>query len=107
MVKKTLTREIIDISKSFKSFLEKENFPVDFLVVFGSHAKGTAREGSDIDICVVSPAFGHNDVLEMQMLFKKARRVDSRIEPYPVNSDSFKETWNPIINEINTWGVKI
>lgn len=107
MVTKTLPENVIKLTKSFQSLLEKDNIPVDSMIVFGSQAKGNAREGSDIDVCVVSSAFGHNDVEEMQMLFKKARRIDSRIEPYPMSIENLKATNNPIVNEIVTWGVLV
>ncbi len=107
MVKKTLPKNIIRLTKSFRSLLEKDLIKVDSMIVFGSQAKGNARKESDIDICVVSPSFGHNDLEEMQMLFKKARRIDSRIEPYPMSPKNLLETNNPIVGEIMTWGVLV
>lgn len=107
MVEKTLPENIIAVTKSFRSLLEKDNIHIDSMIVFGSHAKGKTRPGSDIDVCVVSPSFGHNGVEEMQMLFKKARRVDSRIEPYPMSPKNLQEVSNPIVGEIMKWGVVV
>ncbi len=107
MVKKILGEDIIRLTKSFRSSLENDNIEIDSMIVFGSQAKGNSRPGSDIDICVVSPSFGSNDTEEMQMLFKKARRIDSRIEPYPMNPKNLSETNNPIVGEILRWGVLV
>jgi predicted nucleotidyltransferase len=107
MVKKTLPDSIIKLTHAFRALLENDNIPVDSMIVFGSQAKGNARPGSDIDICVVSSSFGHDDMSEMQMLFKKARRIDSRIEPYPMSIENLKAVHNPIVNEITTWGVLV
>ncbi len=107
MVKKTLSENIIKLTQSFRKLLEDDNVLVESMIVFGSQAKGNARPESDIDVCVVSPSFGQNDVLEMQMLFKKARRIDSRIEPYPMNSANLKSLDNPIVGEIMKWGVLV
>ena len=107
MVKKTLSENIIKLTKSFRKLLEDDNILVDSMIIFGSQAKGNARPESDIDVCVVSPSFGKNDVLEMQMLFKKARKIDSRIEPYPMNSVNLKAINNPIVGEIVKWGVLV
>lgn len=107
MVKKILPENIIRLAESFKSSLENDNIVVDSMIVFGSQAKGNARAGSDIDVCVVSPSFGYNDLEEIQMLFKKARHIDSRIEPYPMSPKNLKETDNPIVAEITTWGVLV
>lgn len=107
MVERTIPENIIKLTKSFRSLLEQNNIPIESMIVFGSQAKGNARTESDIDVCVVSPTFGHNDVEEMQMLFKKARHIDSRIEPYPLNPENLKDTYNPIVGEIIKWGVLV
>ncbi|OGI74158.1 hypothetical protein A3D42_01760 [Candidatus Nomurabacteria bacterium RIFCSPHIGHO2_02_FULL_41_18] len=107
MVKKVLPENIIKAAKSFRSSLENDRILIDSMIIFGSQAKGNTRPESDIDICVVSPSFGRNDLEEMQMLFRKARRVDSRIEPYPLNPKNLKEVDNPIVSEILSWGVLV
>ncbi len=107
MVKKILPENIIKLTDSFRLLLENDNIQVDSMIVFGSQAKGNTRPESDIDVCVVSPAFGYNDTEEMQMLFKKARRIDSRIEPYPMSPKNWLETNNPIVGEIMKWGVLV
>jgi len=43
--------------KRFKNVLESINIRVDQLILFGSHAEGTAREDSDIDLVVISSSF--------------------------------------------------
>lgn len=107
MVTKKLPDNIIEIAKSFRNLLEIKGIQIVSIIIFGSQAKGTARPESDIDVCVISPSFGLNDVAEMQMLFKQARHVDSRIEPYPMSPKAFEDTNNPIVGEIHTWGVVI
>jgi predicted nucleotidyltransferase len=43
--------------KAFRCILEKRGFKISRLVLFGSYANGTQREGSDIDVVVVSDGF--------------------------------------------------
>ncbi len=43
--------------KQFKRALESLNIQVEQLILFGSHAAGTAREDSDLDIIVISSSF--------------------------------------------------
>ena len=43
--------------RRFKNALESINIRVDQLILFGSHAEGTAREDSDIDLVVISSSF--------------------------------------------------
>lgn len=107
MVKRKLPQNVIDVVRVFRKFLEDANINVDSMIVFGSQAKGTERATSDIDVCVVSEEFGVNDVEEMQMLFKKARHVDLRIEPYPMSPKDLKFVENPIVGEITKWGILV
>ena len=67
MVKKILPKKIIELTESFRLLLENDNIEIDSMIVFGSQAKGNTRPESDIDVCVVSPAFGHNDTEEMHL----------------------------------------
>jgi predicted nucleotidyltransferase len=48
---------VLKTVRQFKKALESSNILVDRLIVFGSHADGTAREDSDIDVVVISPSF--------------------------------------------------
>ena len=48
---------VLKTVREFKKALESINIRVDQLILFGSHAVGTAREDSDIDVVVISPSF--------------------------------------------------
>ncbi len=80
MVKnKTLVKDKI---KLFINELEK-HIAVEKTILFGSWAKGTADEFSDIDLAVFSPDFGRHRLKEAQLLSKTAWTVDSAIEAIP------------------------
>ena len=53
MVKKAINR---NIRKSIDKFVEeiKKKYNVTAIILFGSYAKGTENENSDIDIAVIS-----------------------------------------------------
>ena len=57
MVKK----EILSVLEQFKKFIEEKKIHVDRMILFGSWAKGNPREGSDIDVVVISKDFGSKD----------------------------------------------
>ena len=82
-----VTESALNIAKEYLSSLPPE-LDVRRAYIFGSYAKGTQREESDIDIAVV---FGHMDnFFEMQMeLFRRRRKIDLRIEPHPFDVDDF------------------
>lgn len=61
--------------------LVKEILPVSMVILYGSYAKGTEKEWSDIDIAVVTDKF-EGDIIEAEYnLFKLRRQIDDRIEP--------------------------
>ncbi len=51
------------------------------IVLYGSYAKGTAKEDSDIDIAVIYDTIGDDYLEKSHRLFKLRRGIDSRIEP--------------------------
>ena len=52
----------LELNEILEEVKEKvvQNFSTDAIVLFGSYAKGTANENSDIDIAVVSPDFDYD-----------------------------------------------
>jgi len=75
------------------------------IYLFGSYARGSQNEDSDIDIAVVFKDY--NNVMDMQLeLMRMRRKIDSRIEPHPFRESEFLMT-NPIVNEIIKYGQEI
>ncbi len=74
--------------------------------LYGSHAKGSSRKWSDIDLAVVSPDFSENLFDERIKLMKLAADVDERIEPNPFRPGDFNEN-DPLVREINRSGFEI
>ncbi|HAO23309.1 MAG: hypothetical protein BWK80_22155 [Desulfobacteraceae bacterium IS3] len=75
---------IISVKKYLNELL-KLGIPVQFGILFGSHARKDPHQWSDIDLLVVSTRYdekyGRNDI---NLLWRTAARTDSRIEPVPV-----------------------
>jgi len=55
--------------------------PVSMVVLYGSHAKGTAGKNSDIDIAVIVDKFDGDYLKISAELFNLVRSVNKRIEP--------------------------
>jgi predicted nucleotidyltransferase len=53
--------DVLEILRKFRRALEDKEIHVDKLVLFGSWAKGTQHEGSDIDVVVISRDFEGKD----------------------------------------------
>ena len=64
--------------------LQDHGFEVRRAVVFGSQVTGNVDRWSDIDLLVVSPRFdAQRSRQDIDLLWRLAARVDSRIEPIP------------------------
>ena len=95
--------KIIDIVKRYAE-LVKQNYSVNQIYLFGSYAKGNAREESDIDVAVILNKIG-DDYLELSTkLFQLRRKIDLRIEPVllELNNDI-----SGFLNEIQKNGLQI
>jgi len=51
------------------------------IYLFGSYSKGTAHEGSDIDVAVVVPEYEGDWWAASSSLWRATRRVNTLIEP--------------------------
>ncbi|MBF0387496.1 MAG: nucleotidyltransferase domain-containing protein [Candidatus Omnitrophica bacterium] len=54
-------KDILEILRLFRQTLEERGVHVERMILFGSWAAGTQREGSDIDVVVVSADFAGKD----------------------------------------------
>jgi len=107
MAKKAIKEEIKKTILQYRRNIENAGIPIEKMVVFGSYARGNAREDSDIDICVVSPKLGKDEMAEASKLNFLRWKLDNRIEAHPVSSKDFKETATPLISEIKKYGVEV
>ena len=74
-------------------------------ILFGSYAKGTNHDDSDIDIAIVVNNVA--DIIDAQIdLMKLRRKIDLRIEPHPFMIGDFNKS-NPVVNEILKYGILI
>lgn len=105
MVKKAINTEIINsIEKFIKEIKKKYN--VEAIILFGSYAKGTENEDSDIDIAIVSADF--DDIYDcMAILMGMTWDIDARIEPHPIKKKDFDEVSDYFVKEIIDTGIKV
>ncbi len=89
MVKKngSLNKKIIEL----KSALKKK-YNISKVILFGSYAKGNARNDSDIDLAVICDDFRNIDRIELtQFLLKIAQSIDINIEPLGFTDEEYKK----------------
>ncbi len=107
MAKRKLPQKIISEVTEYKKLLQADNFPIVGVYVFGSYAKGNAREDSDIDVAVISPHF-KSPWSALDYLYSKLPYGRGWvIEPIGFNPADFSSKYSSLINEIKTYGVKV
>ncbi|MDO3378295.1 nucleotidyltransferase domain-containing protein [Geoalkalibacter halelectricus] len=96
-----LAPDILMAVKSYLAALRKAGVDPEFAVVFGSQVSGRATSWSDIDVLVVAPQFDSmTDRRLINLLWRLAARVDSRIEPIPCGSRQWRENDSSAIIEV-------
>ncbi|MFH0725148.1 MAG: nucleotidyltransferase domain-containing protein [Pseudomonadota bacterium] len=86
-------------------FLKKYKPGVKRIYLFGSCAKGTSNDNSDIDLAIIFDQL--SDAFEMQVeLMKMRRKFDTRIEPHPFSESDFDSS-HPLAREILKTGLLI
>ena len=102
--------KIIDteIMESIKKYIAKisQYYKIEAIILFGSYAKGTENENSDIDIAIISSDF--KDIIEDgARLVGFTWKIDTRIEPHPITKEDYDNISNPFVKEIVDTGIKV
>lgn len=96
-----VARSVLETVRIYLSKVSESGIPVSFGVVFGSQARGTSDDQSDIDLLVVSRNFdGIKDRRETSLLWQLTVDTDSRVEPIPVGEREWLEDDSRAIVEI-------
>jgi predicted nucleotidyltransferase len=96
-------REAINKVKAYRHLL-KDHFRFENIYLFGSYAKGTNREDSDIDVAIIVDHLEGDYFSINPLLWKLRRQIDDRIEPILIERD-FDEA--DFLGEIQKYGIKI
>lgn len=100
------TAGVIEAIRRYLRVLEEQGIHVDDAILFGSFAKGTARDESDIDVALISKAFSGNRFDDRRRIVPLRRAIDGRIEPMPFRPEHFAEGGN-LVDEIKRVGIRI
>jgi predicted nucleotidyltransferase len=99
------TSRLEDIIQRYSRELERLGIRCQQILVFGSTAKGTASEGSDIDLVVISPDWApYNERERLEMLGITAARILEPIQAYGMTMEEMatypaSSFWRSILDE--------
>ncbi len=90
---------VLKTVRQFKKALESINIRVEELILFGSHAVGTAREDSDIDVVVISSSFSDKSYWErIDILAEAIYEVFAPIEASALTPEEWKTEKSLIVD---------
>jgi len=97
-------RQAIIIATKYIDSL-KDKYDIRRVILFGSYAKGTYTNDSDIDLAIIMNNV--TDRIDIQAeLMKLRRKVDLRIEPHPFDYSDFNHN-DPMVDEILKYGINL
>ena len=95
--------EVIEKLKVYKKLLAN-HMKFEEMILFGSYAKGNARDDSDVDVAVVVKKLSGDYFSTRPLLWKIRREVDDRIEPVLIDKEHDESGF---LSEIMKTGVVI
>lgn len=85
----------------FRKALESKDTKIDTLILFGSYATGTYKEGSDIDVVVISADFRGKGYWErIDILSDAIYDVFEPIEAVAMTPEEWERKESPVVDYI-------
>ena len=103
---KEIDKEIIDIVNKYIEIVS-QNYDVIAIILFGSYARGTQREDSDIDIAVITDDIKTDKFDEEVNLMQLRNNIDYRIEPHIISIADYENDETPFVVEVKSTGIKV
>ena len=105
--KKILKKSVVQSVKHYAALLKEKGILFEKIIVFGSQTTGKAKKWSDVDVCVVSRAFGKDRQAERVQLMTSRDDISLDIEPHPFHPIDLQEKWDPLAHEIRKYGIPV
>jgi uncharacterized protein len=99
-----VNQRVIETVRKYVMLIPKE-LGVKKAYLFGSFAKGSEKEESDIDVALVLENMPDFFATQRQLM-RLRRNIDLRIEPHPIKEQDFNAL-NPFAFEIEKTGMEI
>ena len=97
---------INQIIRTYLAALRTAHIPIQHAFLFGSYAKGTYNEWSDIDLAVISDAFEGRRIDDRHKLLPVTISVSTLLEVLPYRPEDFTSA-DPFVREILKTGLQI
>ena len=106
MIERTINSDIMNIVKKYTQVI-LANYKVKAIILFGSYAKGTNNEDSDIDIAIITDDIKTDRFDEEINLMQLRWDIDLRIEPHIISISDYENNETPFVVEVKNTGIKV
>lgn len=106
MSQKKIPQKVTKAIQEYITVLQQDSVPVDQVWLFGSYAKGTHHQFSDIDLCVISTKFRNSWKATQYLWSKRLHDSGLTIEPVGFSKKDFREP-SSLVAEIKKTGIPI
>ena len=101
-----IPNKIQKIITRYLALLQDHGFQIEDAILFGSYARGTANQWSDIDLALVSNEFEGVRFTDKNKIRKITISVSSDLEILPFNPKDFTPG-DPLVKEILDTGIRV
>ncbi|MCL2154712.1 MAG: nucleotidyltransferase domain-containing protein [Leptospirales bacterium] len=99
--------EIIELIDKFVKSVKEDNIEVYKVILYGSYAKGTYNQHSDIDLAIISPNFKEGECIKnVSRLLLKAAKLKADIQTMPFSIEEYQSPLG-LMEEILNTGIEI
>ena len=101
-------KSVVDIIKKLSNEIEQSGLHLKKVVLYGSYAKNTQHENSDIDVAFVADEFVNIGFEDVKLFVKQLVKYPSlNIAPRTYNTKDFYSGNDPFVAEIIKTGIVI
>jgi len=99
--------EIIELINEFVKSVQEDDIEIYKVILYGSYAKGTYNQHSDIDLAIISPDFKEGEcVKNAAQLLLKAAKLKADIQTMPFSIEEYQSPLG-LMEEILNNGIEI
>lgn len=106
MARRRIPKQLNIVIREYLARLDAEKLPITNVYLFGSYAKGTEHEWSDVDLCVLSPRFKNWLTASQYLIVRRPSDMKYPIEPIGMTLEDFNDG-GALAAEIKKTGIKI
>lgn len=99
---------IIEIVREYLNELISKGLKIKKAYIYGSYARGTATEDSDIDLLLIAPEFDEKIDEYLPLIWPSTHKSNYKIEPVPIGEKKFNENESsPLIESVHNEGFEV